>query len=117
MRRFVESLDGTRTLDELIARGDLDEQTIREVVRMLADRGVLDDASVRPEPLRGLSVAERDRLGPDLDALSLSAADAGDGGLAASATVARPTSGCTARAGSAPRSSRFSPPRRSATCA
>lgn len=83
MRRFVESLDGTRTLDELIARGDLDEQTIREVVRMLADRGVLDDASVRPEPLRGLSVAERDRLGPDLDALSLSAADAGDGGLAA----------------------------------
>jgi hypothetical protein len=83
MRRFVESLDGTRTLDELIARGDLDESTIRQVVRLLTDRGVLDDASVRPEPLRGLTSAERDRLGPDLDALSLSAADAGDGGLAA----------------------------------
>ncbi|MCW2878040.1 MAG: hypothetical protein JWQ95_2140 [Sphaerisporangium sp.] len=83
MRRFVESLDGTRTLDELIAQGDLDEGTVRKMVRLLAERGVLDDGSVRPEPLRGLTAAERDRLGPDLDALSLSAADAGDGGLAA----------------------------------
>ncbi|WP_248966169.1 ThiF family adenylyltransferase [Sphaerisporangium perillae] len=83
VRRFVESLDGTRTLDELIARGDLDEGTIRRVVRMLAEHGVLDDASVRPEPLRGLTAAERERLGPDLDALSLSEADAGDGGLTA----------------------------------
>ncbi|GAA3822566.1 TOMM precursor leader peptide-binding protein [Sphaerisporangium flaviroseum] len=83
MRRFVESLDGTRTLDELVSRGDLDETTVRQVVRLLTERGVLDDASVRPEPLRGLTAAERDRLGPDLDALSLSAADAGDGGLTA----------------------------------
>ncbi|WP_424536133.1 ThiF family adenylyltransferase [Sphaerisporangium viridialbum] len=83
MRRFVESLDGTRTLDELIARGELDEGTVHQVMRMLTERGLLDDASVRPEPLRGLSAAERDRLAPDLAALSLSAADAGDGGLAA----------------------------------
>ncbi|MFC4587512.1 ThiF family adenylyltransferase [Sphaerisporangium corydalis] len=83
MRGFVESLDGTRTLDELIGRSDLDEGTVRQVVRLLTERGVLDDAAVRPEPLRGLTSAERDRLGPDLDALSLSAADAGDGGLTA----------------------------------
>ncbi|GII66648.1 hypothetical protein Skr01_67330 [Sphaerisporangium krabiense] len=83
MRGFVESLDGTRTLDELIAGSGLDEGTVRAVVRLLAGRGLLDDAATRPEPLRGMSTAERDRLGPDLDALSLSPADAGDGGLAA----------------------------------
>ena len=83
VRAFVEGLDGTRTLDELIACGDLDEATVRAVVRLLTEHGVLDDACVRPEPLRGLTVAERDRLGPDLDALSLSPADEGDGGLAA----------------------------------
>ncbi|WP_245966661.1 ThiF family adenylyltransferase [Sphaerisporangium album] len=83
MRGFVESLDGTRTLDELIAAGDLDEPTVRTVVRLLAERGLLDDAAARPESLRGLTAAERDRLGPDLDALSLSTADAGDGGLTA----------------------------------
>ncbi|WP_214412740.1 ThiF family adenylyltransferase [Sphaerisporangium fuscum] len=83
MRSFVESLDGTRTLDELIAQSGFDETTVRELVRRLTERGVLDDASVRPSPLRGLSRAECDRLAPDLDALSLSAADAGDGGLRA----------------------------------
>ncbi|MFC4532411.1 ThiF family adenylyltransferase [Sphaerisporangium dianthi] len=83
VRRFVEGLDGTRTLDELIARADLDETTIRQLVGLLAEHGVLDDAAARPAPLRGLTPGERDRLGPDLDALSLSGADAGDGGLSA----------------------------------
>ncbi|MFC6081466.1 ThiF family adenylyltransferase [Sphaerisporangium aureirubrum] len=83
MRGFVESLDGTRTLDELIAASDLGEQAVREVVRLLADGGLLDDAAVRPDALRGLPPPERERLGPDLDDLSLSRADAGDGGLSA----------------------------------
>ncbi|GII80930.1 hypothetical protein Sru01_59120 [Sphaerisporangium rufum] len=83
VRRFVEGLDGTRTLEELIIQSELGESTVRHVLSLLAERGALDDASVRPEPLRGLSLADRERLGPDLDALSLSEADAGDGGLAA----------------------------------
>ncbi|MET8144625.1 ThiF family adenylyltransferase [Sphaerisporangium sp. NPDC005288] len=83
VRRFVEGLDGTRTLEELIARGDLDEATVRRVVALLSEHGVLDDAATRPAPLRDLTSGERARLGPDLDALSLSPADAGDGGLSA----------------------------------
>jgi hypothetical protein len=83
VRGFVESLDGTRTLDELIAASDLGEHAVREVVRMLAEGGLLDDAAVRPDALRGLAPAERERLAPDLDDLSLSRADAGDGGLSA----------------------------------
>ncbi|MDH2429800.1 ThiF family adenylyltransferase [Sphaerisporangium sp. TRM90804] len=83
VRAFVESLDGTRTLHELIGGCGLQEETVRRVVSLLAEHGLLDDAAVRPEPLRGLSTAERDRLAPDLDALSLSPADAGDGGLSA----------------------------------
>ncbi|MFB9250850.1 ThiF family adenylyltransferase [Sphaerisporangium melleum] len=83
VRSLVEALDGTRTLDELIASADLDEGTVRGVVGLLAQHGVLDDAATRPAALSDIGMDERDRLGPDLDALSLSTVDAGDGGLAA----------------------------------
>ncbi|GAA1518409.1 TOMM precursor leader peptide-binding protein [Sphaerisporangium rubeum] len=82
-RGFVESLDGTRTLDELIATAEIGEEQARQVMRLLTDGGLLDDAALRPDALRGLSLAERERLGPDLDELSLSPADAADAGLSA----------------------------------
>nr|BFE83327.1 hypothetical protein GCM10020093_059280 [Planobispora longispora] len=49
---------------------------------MLVDQGVVDDAGAPPRPLRALTLAERDRLQPELDALSL-APGAADGGFAA----------------------------------
>ncbi|MEO3814734.1 ThiF family adenylyltransferase [Sphaerisporangium sp. B11E5] len=82
-RGFVEALDGTRTLDELVATADIGEETARKLVRLLAEGGLLDDAAVRPDALRGLSAPERERLAPDLDDLSLSPADAADAGLSA----------------------------------
>jgi hypothetical protein len=77
VRRLIDSLDGTRTLTQAVAESDLDESSAREVIALLTARGVIDDAAVRPEPLAGLTRAERDRLRPDVDVLSLTSPDGG----------------------------------------
>ncbi len=86
VRRVIEGLDGTRDLAQVLAdagAAGLDEIQARALLQSLTRRGVLDDAAVRPLPLRSLGQAERDRLQPDLDALSLhpGVTDAGYGAL------------------------------------
>ncbi|MCT9932533.1 ThiF family adenylyltransferase [Planotetraspora sp. A-T 1434] len=81
VRRLIDSLDGTRTLEQAVAESDLDDAAAREVIALLAARGVIDDATVRPRPLASLTMAERERLRPDLDRLSLTSADGGMGAL------------------------------------
>lgn len=83
VRRLIDSLDGTRTLEQAIAESELTERSAREVIGMLTRHGVLEDASASPEPLARLTVAERDRLRPDLDRLSLTCDDGGMGALRA----------------------------------
>ncbi|MBG0833387.1 ThiF family adenylyltransferase [Planomonospora sp. ID67723] len=84
VRQWIESLDGTRDLAGVLAGADsagIGERRGRALLDLLTDRGVVDDAGVSPGPLRSLPLAERDRLQPDLDALSL-APGTTDGGLA-----------------------------------
>ncbi|GAA3442072.1 ThiF family adenylyltransferase [Planomonospora venezuelensis] len=84
---WVESLDGTRDLTGVLAaaeRAGIGERQGRVLLDLLTGRGVVDDAGASPRPLRSLSLAERDRLQPELDTLSL-APGTTDGGLAAMA--------------------------------
>ncbi|SNT54835.1 Molybdopterin or thiamine biosynthesis adenylyltransferase [Streptosporangium subroseum] len=84
VRRWVESLDGVRDLAEVLvgaADAGIGEDRGRTLLDLLVSRGVVDDAGVGPGPLRTLTMAERDRLQPDLDGLSLSPGTT-DGGLA-----------------------------------
>jgi hypothetical protein len=86
--RLVESLDGT--LDRpgvLTAASQLGVEQWRAgaVLELLTRAGVLDDAAADRQPLRALEQRERDRLAPDLAAISLSG-DRTDGGVA---TLAR----------------------------
>ncbi|MBO3751894.1 ThiF family adenylyltransferase [Streptosporangiaceae bacterium NEAU-GS5] len=81
MRRVIDSLDGTRTLPEVIAASELAEPVVRELLERLMAHGLLDDASAHPGLLAGLPSSERERLRPDLDALSLTSADGGIGAL------------------------------------
>ncbi|WP_030910436.1 ThiF family adenylyltransferase [Streptosporangium amethystogenes] len=84
VRRWVESLDGVRDLAGVLAgatEAGLGEERGRTLLDLLVSRGVVDDAAAGPGPLRALVLAERDRLQPDLDALSLSPGTV-DGGLA-----------------------------------
>ncbi|MDF5755537.1 thiamine biosynthesis protein ThiF [Spongiactinospora sp. TRM90649] len=72
--RVIESLDGTRELHQVVkdaTKEGLREDQTHTLIGMLFRRGVLDDAAARPTPLRSLTMAERDRLQPDLDAISL----------------------------------------------
>ncbi|WP_214110563.1 ThiF family adenylyltransferase [Acrocarpospora catenulata] len=78
VRRLIEHLDGTRTLAQAIALSEIDEHTAGETVRLLAARGLLEDATVRPP---AFSPAERERLAPDRLVLSLAATDGGWGAL------------------------------------
>ncbi|MFI0424755.1 ThiF family adenylyltransferase [Spongiactinospora sp. 9N601] len=81
--RVIEGLDGTRELRQVVAdaaKEGLAEEQARTLIGMLAQRGVLDDAAF-PPPLTSLSLAERDRLQADLDALSLHP-ETTDGGAA-----------------------------------
>ncbi|MEO3862890.1 ThiF family adenylyltransferase [Acrocarpospora sp. B8E8] len=80
VRRLIEALDGTRTLDQVIATSELDPGAVTETIKLLAVRGLLDDASVRPDAT--LTTAERERLRPDLATLSFSGMDGGIGALA-----------------------------------
>ena len=80
---LVEALDGTKTEVAIVAaaRGrGLDPGQVRRLMGLLGACGALDDASTDSAPLAGLSSEERDRLAPDLAALSLRSR-APDGGL------------------------------------
>ncbi|MFI7466454.1 ThiF family adenylyltransferase [Nonomuraea sp. NPDC049646] len=82
-RQWVEGLDGTRDLRRVMrdaAAAGLDEPCAQALLDYLATRGALHDAGPFPEPLRELSLAERDRLKPDLDALDL-ASNTPEGGV------------------------------------
>ncbi|GAA3003815.1 ThiF family adenylyltransferase [Streptosporangium longisporum] len=83
VRRWVESLDGVRDVAGVLAgaaAAGLGEENGRVLLDLLVSRGVVEDAAAGPGPLRTLEIAERDRLQPDLDALSLSPGTI-DGGL------------------------------------
>ncbi|MEU8196873.1 ThiF family adenylyltransferase [Microbispora amethystogenes] len=83
VRRLIDGLDGTRTLGQAVAGSGLDEASAHEVVARLTAHGLIEDAATRPGPLADLPPAERDRLRPDLDRLSLTCSDGGVSGLAA----------------------------------
>ncbi|MEV6156150.1 thiamine biosynthesis protein ThiF [Nonomuraea sp. NPDC052129] len=71
VHRWVSGLDGTRDLGQVLRDGaaaGLAEADCRAVLDRLAAQGVLEDAAL--PPIR-LSLGERDRLAPDLDALDL----------------------------------------------
>ncbi|GAA2282491.1 hypothetical protein GCM10010149_28940 [Nonomuraea roseoviolacea subsp. roseoviolacea] len=85
VRRWLALLDGTRDMRQVLraaSAAGLDEPTARAVLDQLTARRVLHDASAGHRSLRGLSLAERDRLEPDVDALDLASAGS-DGGFAA----------------------------------
>ncbi|MEV8630282.1 ThiF family adenylyltransferase [Streptosporangium sp. NPDC051023] len=84
VRRWVESLDGVRDVAGVLAGADdagIGREGGRALLDLLISRGVVDDAAVPPGPLRLLTLPERDRLQPDLDAISLVPGTT-DGGLA-----------------------------------
>ena len=81
VRRFIDGLDGTRRLEQVVAGGGLDEASARELVDRLTELGLVEDAAVPPQPLAGLTIAERDRLRPELERLALTSADGGMGGM------------------------------------
>lgn len=83
VRRLIDGLDGTRTLRQAVAASGLDEASAHEVVARLSAHGLIEDAAAGPEPIADLPLAERDRLRPELDRLSLTSTDGGMSALAA----------------------------------
>ncbi len=86
--RLVESLDGTRDRSGVLTAASqlgVEQRRAGEILELLARAGVLDDAAADRQPLRALEQRERDRLAPDLAAVSVSS-DRTDGGVA---TLAR----------------------------
>ena len=80
--RFVEALDGTRETAEAIEaapRIGIDETRAARVLDLLSGEGLLDDASADTRVLYEMDTDERDRLRPDLAALSLVRRTPGDG--------------------------------------
>ncbi|MEW9553427.1 ThiF family adenylyltransferase [Nonomuraea sp. NPDC050783] len=83
IRQWLECLDGTRDLDRVLgaaAAAGLDEHRARALIDQLSAQGALHDAAISPSVLRDLTLAERDRLRPDLDVLDLSSTSP-DGGM------------------------------------
>lgn len=77
--RFLDCLDGTRTLPQLLDQAPHHGLTSRQVERlleMLAGAGLLEDASIGCAELSRLTLAERDRLTPEIAALSVTRPDA-----------------------------------------
>lgn len=74
VRRVLDLLDGTRDQHQLqsaaVADG-VDPGLPTAVVARLASAGLLDDAAADASVLRGLTLPQRDRLAPELAALSL----------------------------------------------
>ncbi|GAA3474120.1 hypothetical protein GCM10018965_086730 [Nonomuraea roseola] len=82
VRQWIDRLDGTREIAQVMKEASgagLSEEGARSLLDTLTARGVLDDAAVRPATLARLSLAERDRLRPELDALDLASTTAGGG--------------------------------------
>ncbi|MGP3920953.1 ThiF family adenylyltransferase [Nonomuraea sp. 10N515B] len=83
VQQWIEGLDGTRDLARVLDAANaagLDECRARSLLDQLTAQGALHDAATSPAPLRDLTLAERDRLRPDLDALDL-ASTAPEGGI------------------------------------
>ncbi|MEV4164103.1 thiamine biosynthesis protein ThiF [Nonomuraea dietziae] len=82
VRQWIDRLDGTREIAQVMREASgagLSEDGARSLLDTLTARGVLDDAAVRPATLARLSLAERDRLRPELDALDLASTIPGGG--------------------------------------
>lgn len=82
---LVAAFDGTRNPDELrVAARELglDAQVADQLLNLLIEGAVVDDAAATPGPLAALTYAERDRLAPDLASMSLTTGGL-DGGVAA----------------------------------
>ncbi|MFE3448695.1 ThiF family adenylyltransferase [Nonomuraea sp. NPDC059194] len=80
VKQWIDRLDGTREIGQVMreaSKAGLSEEGARSLLDTLTARGVLDDAAVRPVPLSRLTLAERDRLRPDLDALDLASTTPG----------------------------------------
>jgi bacteriocin biosynthesis cyclodehydratase domain-containing protein len=74
VRAVLDLLDGTRELPDVVraaAAAGIDETTARTLLDQLGAAGLLDDGSADTSVLRALEVGERDRLAPELGALSL----------------------------------------------
>ena len=81
---FVHALDGTRDLAETLEiarRQGVRPAHATALLDALAEAGLLDDATTDTAVWQRLDLAERDRLGPDLAAMSLQSG-AVDGGMA-----------------------------------
>lgn len=95
---WLEHLDGTRDRDGVLAaakaRG-LEPPVVARLLDLLTTAGALEDAAADRKPLRDLSLVERQRLAPDLAALSVRR-ETLDGGAA---TLARRRSAAVAIVG------------------
>lgn len=71
---LIDELDGTRDLDGVlalaVARGIAPERVV-QLVRLIDDAGLIEDAASDRSTLAGLDLAERDRIAPDLALWSL----------------------------------------------
>jgi hypothetical protein len=73
-RLVLGLLDGTRDLEQIraeAATAGADRATVDTLLRTLTRCSLLDDAALDAGPLRELDAPTRDRLGPELSALSL----------------------------------------------
>ncbi|MFD1940320.1 thiamine biosynthesis protein ThiF [Nonomuraea mangrovi] len=80
VKQWIDRLDGTREIGQVMkeaSKAGLSEEGAQTLLDTLTARGVLDDAAVLPVPLARLTLAERDRLRPDLDALDLASTTPG----------------------------------------
>ncbi|MFI7444180.1 ThiF family adenylyltransferase [Nonomuraea indica] len=85
VRQWIGGLDGSRDLRQVLraaAAAGLEEARATALLDGLTARGAVHDVTAAPRILPGLSLAEHDRLEPDIDALDL-AATGPTGGLAA----------------------------------
>lgn len=82
VRELIDGLDGSRPLRQVVAESGLGAKATCELIAMLTEHGLIEDAASWPGALAELDVAERDRLRPELDRLSLVSSDGGMGTLA-----------------------------------
>jgi hypothetical protein len=83
--QLIESLDGSRSLPELLALAGtvgIESARMHRLLDVLDECGVLDDAAYAGGPLADLTQHERDRLTPDLASLSLTHGGAAGGASA-----------------------------------